>query len=258
MRVFEIIGLNASQRGIWEGFVINARPWKREFDAWKIKFHVRSSGIEAFGVQFHVRGSGIDPFRVKFPRRGSGIEVFDVEFPPQPSGIGAFSVKFPLRDSGIRPANELHEGLSAAVEGDPGAQDRRGLQFRRLLVKLGAMSETAPTTNPPSEPVQVPARQTGAPVDVLVAMADPVRYAVMKELSDGSYPAVKDLAAKLHCHPDQMGRHLQRMCKAGIVMEVRASEADKRSRYYMVPKEFRRTLPDGTRVLDFGKIVLRF
>ena len=127
-----------------------------------------------------------------------------------------------------------------------------------LLVKIVAMSETAPTTNTPSEPVQVPARQTGVPVDVLVAMADPVRYAVMKELSDGSYPAVKDLAAKLGCHPDQMGRHLQRMCKAGIVMEVRATEADKRSRYYMVPKEFRSTMPDGTRVLDFGKVVLRF
>lgn len=127
-----------------------------------------------------------------------------------------------------------------------------------ILVKIGAMSENASTTNPPSEPVQVPTRQTCAPVDVLVAMADPVRYAVMKELSDGSYPVVKDLAAKLHCHPDQMGRHLQRMCKAGIVMEVRAKEADKRSRYYMVPKEFRSTLPDGTRVLDFGKIVLRF
>lgn len=127
-----------------------------------------------------------------------------------------------------------------------------------LFGKLGAMSEAAPATNPTSEPVKVPACQTGTPVDVLVAMADPVRYAVMQELSDGSYPAVKDLAAKLGCHPDQMGRHLQRMCKAGIVMEVRATEADKRSRYYMVPKEFRSTLPDGTRVLDFGKVMLRF
>lgn len=135
---------------------------------------------------------------------------------------------------------------------------RRGLHSVVLFGKLGAMSETARDTIPTSEPVKVPSRQTGAPVDVLVAMADPVRYAVMQELSDGSYPAVKDLAAKLGCHPDQMGRHLQRMCKAGIVMEVRAAEADKRSRYYMVPKEFRSTLPDGTRVLDFGSCTLRF
>lgn len=85
-----------------------------------------------------------------------------------------------------------------------------------------------------------------------------MRYAVTRELSNGSFPAVKDLAAKLGCHPDQMGRHLQRMCKSGIVMEVRAAGADKRSRYYLVPKEFRGTLPDGTRVLDFGKVVLRF
>ena len=120
------------------------------------------------------------------------------------------------------------------------------------------MSETASANPPTSETVQAPARQTAAPAQVLMAMADPVRYAVMRELSDGSYPAVKDLAAKLHCHPDQMGRHLQRMCQAGIVMEVRAAGADKRSRYYMVPKEFRRMESDGTRVLDYGKVVLRF
>lgn len=95
-------------------------------------------------------------------------------------------------------------------------------------------------------------------MEVLVAIADPVRHAVLRELADGSYPAVKDLAVKLGCHPDQMGRHLQRLCKAGLVVGVRAEGSDKRSRYYQIPKPFRSTLPDGRRVLDFSFCVLRF
>ena len=34
--------------------------------------------------------------------------------------------------------------------------------------------------------------------------------------------------------------------------------ADQRAKYYQIPSEFRSTLPDGTRVLDFGRVVLRF
>jgi biotin operon repressor len=86
-----------------------------------------------------------------------------------------------------------------------------------------------------------------------------MRHAVLQELADGSFPSVMVLAKKLDCHPDMMGRHLQRLKKAGLVIRVNPGEqADQRSKYYQIPAEFRSTLPDGTRVLDFGKVVLRF
>jgi biotin operon repressor len=86
-----------------------------------------------------------------------------------------------------------------------------------------------------------------------------MRDAVMQELADGSFPSVMVLAKKLDCHPDMMGRHLQRLKKVGLVICVNpGEEADQRSKYYQIPTEFRSTLPDGTRVLDFGKVVLRF
>lgn len=103
------------------------------------------------------------------------------------------------------------------------------------------------------------ARPIASPEQVLAAMADPVRYAVLRELADGNYPPVLALAKKLGCHPDQMGCHLQRMKKAGIVIRVNPGEqADQRSKYYQIPAEFRITQPDKARVLDFGSVVLRF
>lgn len=120
------------------------------------------------------------------------------------------------------------------------------------------MSGEAPTANPVETADAVAPRPTGSELEVLVAIADPVRHAVLRELADGSHPAVKDLAVKLHCNPDQLGRHMQRLCKVGLVIEVRAEGADKRCRYYQIPKPFRSTLPDGRRVLDFSFCVLRF
>ena len=99
----------------------------------------------------------------------------------------------------------------------------------------------------------------GSPLEVLNAITDPMRYAVLRELADGSYPPVITLAKKLGCHPDQMGRHLQRMRKAGLLIRVNpGDEADQRAKYYQIPAAFRSSQPDGTRVLDFGSVVLRF
>jgi DNA-binding transcriptional ArsR family regulator len=120
------------------------------------------------------------------------------------------------------------------------------------------MSETSVNSTLSSATPEAVVRRAGPPELLLAAMADPMRYAVLRELADGSHPPVLALAKKLGCHPDQMGRHLQRLRKAGLVIEVRAEGTDKRSRYYQVPKEFRSTLPDGQRVLDFGSVVLRF
>lgn len=108
--------------------------------------------------------------------------------------------------------------------------------------------------NPPP-----PRRQTGSPLQILRAITNPDRYAILRELADGSYPPVIHLAKKLDCHPDMMGRHLQRMHKVGLLVRVKpADNADRRSKYYQIPAEFRATLPDGRRILDFGACALIF
>lgn len=113
------------------------------------------------------------------------------------------------------------------------------------------------TAAPVVAPVVRPAM--GSPLVVLDAITDPMRYAVLRELADGSYPPVISLAKKLGCHPDQMGRHLQRMKKAGLLVRVNpGDEADQRAKYYQIPATFRSSQPDGTRVLDFGSVMLRF
>lgn len=101
-------------------------------------------------------------------------------------------------------------------------------------------------------------RKVGTPLEVLKAITDPVRHAVLRELADGSYPALSTLAGKLDCHPDMMGRHLRRMKKAGLVIRVQPEDGDLRNKHFQIPPEFRSTLPDGQRVLDFGCVVLRF
>ena len=113
------------------------------------------------------------------------------------------------------------------------------------------------TAAPVVAPVVRPAM--GSPLVVLDAITDPMRYAVLRELADGSYPPVISLAKKLGCHPDQMGRHLQRMKKAGLLIRVNpGDEADQRAKYYQIPAAFRSSQPDGTQVLDFGCVMLRF
>ena len=127
------------------------------------------------------------------------------------------------------------------------------------------MSEAALTTTTAAsgaaEPAPAPtsSRKTGSALEILRAITEPACYAALRELANGSHPTVAALAKKAGCHPDQMGRHLLRMKKAGLVIRVNPGEAaDQRAKYYQVPAEFRSTLPDGTRVLDFGRVVLRF
>ncbi|MBL9131524.1 MAG: helix-turn-helix transcriptional regulator [Verrucomicrobiaceae bacterium] len=121
------------------------------------------------------------------------------------------------------------------------------------------MSDAATAPTPAISPPVPPTRQVGPAQEVLRAIIEPACYAALRELADGKYATVVALARKAGCHPDQMGRHLRRMRKAGLVMRVNPGErADQRSKYYQVPPEFRSTLPDGTRVLDFRSVVLRF
>lgn len=120
------------------------------------------------------------------------------------------------------------------------------------------MSAESATPESPDSMPKTPQRKVAGPLQVLKAVAVPMRYAVLKELADGSYPPVITLAKKLGCHPDLMGRHLKVLQKVGLLVRVDTGEdGDGRAKHYQMPAEFRSKLPDGTRVLDFGSVVLR-
>lgn len=122
----------------------------------------------------------------------------------------------------------------------------------------GGMSDDASAPVPSVPGSEKPVRKVAGALAVLKAVAVPVRYAVLRELADGSYPPVIDLAKKVDCHPDLMGRHLKLLQKVGLVVRVKMEEdSDGRSKYYQIPAEFRQVLPNGERVLDFGSVVLR-
>jgi DNA-binding transcriptional ArsR family regulator len=94
---------------------------------------------------------------------------------------------------------------------------------------------------------------------ILAALSEPSRYAALSALADGSYRTITALARRADCHPDLMGRHLRRLRKAGLVRRVNpGEEADGRNKYFQIPRDYCRQLPDGTRELDYQTIVLRF
>lgn len=97
------------------------------------------------------------------------------------------------------------------------------------LTLSGLMSEASnpsPANVNPSAPAALPiSRPVGADLVILRAITDPMRHAVLRVLADGSYPSVMVLAKRLDCHPDMMGRHLQRLKKAGLVIRVNPGEA---------------------------------
>lgn len=124
------------------------------------------------------------------------------------------------------------------------------------------MSESPPSSNAssdtPAAPPTKPARVVSA-LEILKAAAEPVRHAVLQELSDGSYPTQIQLAKQLDCHPDLMGRHLRRLRRAGMILRVNpGEEADQRASHHQIPQKFHSTMPDGTHVVDYGHLVLRF
>lgn len=114
----------------------------------------------------------------------------------------------------------------------------------------GAGASTPPTPPPPPP--------LGSAKALATALAEPIRWSVLGLLADGSHPPILDLARRLNCPPDQMGRHLRWLRNAGLIHPVRAEGADRRCICYQIHRDYRRTLPVGRREIDYGPVVLRF
>ena len=111
------------------------------------------------------------------------------------------------------------------------------------------MPEAAPIT---------PASICTEPVTLLKALADPVRYAALKELAGGDALSVITLATRLKCHPDTMGKHLKVLWRAKAIVRANPEDADGRLQYYQVPSGCRHTESNGKTTVDYGVCAVRF
>ena len=109
---------------------------------------------------------------------------------------------------------------------------------------------------PDSTPVRaaaVPApAPTVDPVAVLKALADPVRYRVLKVMA-GQPVTIAGLAKKLKVHPDTMGKHMKVLRRALVVRRMKSEDADGRWKLFHIPPACR----PAPGVLDFGCCTLR-
>ncbi len=80
------------------------------------------------------------------------------------------------------------------------------------------------------------------------ALGDPLRWAIVRELSSGEPRMVNEIAAALGRPPTLISKHLLWLRKAGAV-------ATGRGRLYSIPPRFVPSPGDG--VVDFGHVVLR-
>lgn len=80
------------------------------------------------------------------------------------------------------------------------------------------------------------------------AMSDPIRWAVLAELSSGEPRMVKELAQKLGRSPGNLSKHMTVLRRAGVVTVGRG-------RLYSIPPQFLAGVSPGH--VDFGHCLLR-
>ena len=96
------------------------------------------------------------------------------------------------------------------------------------------------------------------PSKLMRVLGDPARWIALRELAFGSPRSLTELAGKAGRTPNQMGKHLAALRKAGVVARVPSPDGDGRKMSHRVPDRFIRTDVEGRLMLDFGVCVLRF
>ncbi len=104
----------------------------------------------------------------------------------------------------------------------------------------------------------VPAPAAANPVKLLIAIADPVRWAVLRELAGGEALSVLELAGRLRKSDNLVSKHLRWLREAGAVAVVAVPGADGRKSSHAVPATFLRKDANGKAEIDYGVCVLRF
>jgi DNA-binding transcriptional ArsR family regulator len=102
--------------------------------------------------------------------------------------------------------------------------------------------------------VGVPAGVAGPGVlEVLKALADPVRLRVVQMMARGEVLTVIGMAKRLKVHPDTMGKHLKVLRRAKLVRKVKTEGADGRTKEFQISAAARAVAGE----LDFGGVLLR-
>ena len=130
----------------------------------------------------------------------------------------------------------------------------------RLPVIIGSMSDNI-SQSPPAvaqTPQSVLPPPVSDPVKLLVAIADPVRWAVLRELAGGESLSVLELAGRLRKDSNLVSKHLRWLREAGAVAVVAVPGADGRKSSHAVPAVFLRKDANGKPEIDYGVCVLRF
>ncbi|MBV7363280.1 helix-turn-helix domain-containing protein [Actinomycetaceae bacterium TAE3-ERU4] len=76
--------------------------------------------------------------------------------------------------------------------------------------------------------------------DMLVAMAHPVRLAILEELEKLGYARVTDLAEKLHLAGNSLSYHMKILARANLVVESPEKARDKRDRVWAINSRFKK------------------
>jgi DNA-binding transcriptional ArsR family regulator len=119
----------------------------------------------------------------------------------------------------------------------------------------------------PDKPSKTTARKMAltpvAPVDsdnhvrLLQAVADPVRWGILRELAAGEPLPVQELAARLGRDANLISKHLRVLRETGAVSVSPSPDGDGRKQCYAVPPAFRRVDEAGRPMLDYGVCALR-
>jgi predicted transcriptional regulator len=113
---------------------------------------------------------------------------------------------------------------------------------------------------PNSTPVPPPAPLFAIPLDpieVLKALADPVRYRLLRECATGKGRAVKDLAESVGHTPALVSHHLGYLREAQL-LQSHAPESDHRQLCYQVPSACVSRGAGNSIAIDYGCVLLRF
>jgi DNA-binding transcriptional ArsR family regulator len=130
----------------------------------------------------------------------------------------------------------------------------------RLPVIIGNMSDNVPQATPAVSATSqsIPPQFASNPVKLLAAIADPVRWAVLRELAGGESLSVLELAGRLKQNPNLISKHLRWLREAGAVVVVAVPGVDGRKSSHAVPAAFLRKDANGKPEIDYGVCVLRF
>jgi DNA-binding transcriptional ArsR family regulator len=103
--------------------------------------------------------------------------------------------------------------------------------------------------NTPSTTASTVPTELHPPIDKLIsALAAPVRWQILGELSAGEPLMVKELGERLNCSPTLISKHMAVLRRAGLVQVGRAG-------VYLIPPQFVRSTAE--RHVDFGHCLLR-